>query len=172
MVGLEDRSYSCDIIKRRISKSIFLILSWPGAFLFCRCFIIRKMLFGFSGIYWLQLHHVKLRNLSEPAGIFTDWERFQSLASDFISPRNKVSSEEKADKLAHDVTASIASAYTLSNSKATLSGLHKDLPGLDRLLKQKQALRKLWHETGDLTCKTAVYWIVETIRRIASKKAH
>jgi hypothetical protein len=33
------------------------------------------------------LHHVKTRYLSEPVENFTDWERFQSLASDFISPR-------------------------------------------------------------------------------------
>jgi hypothetical protein len=32
------------------------------------------------------LDHVKIRNLSEPTEKFTDWERFQSLVSDLISP--------------------------------------------------------------------------------------
>jgi hypothetical protein len=30
-----------------------------------------------------------------------------------------------------------------------LSDMNSDLPGLDRLLKHKQRLRKLWHETRD-----------------------
>jgi endonuclease/exonuclease/phosphatase family metal-dependent hydrolase len=33
------------------------------------------------------LDHVKINNLSEPTKKFTDWGRFQSLASDLISPR-------------------------------------------------------------------------------------
>jgi hypothetical protein len=33
------------------------------------------------------LDHVKIRNLSEPIETFTDWDQFQSLASDIISPR-------------------------------------------------------------------------------------
>jgi hypothetical protein len=36
------------------------------------------------------LDHVKIRNLSEPIEEFTDWERFQSLASDLTSPRLKL----------------------------------------------------------------------------------
>jgi hypothetical protein len=57
------------------------------------------------------LDHVIIRNPSEPVEKFTDWERFQSLASDLISPRIEINSGEAADKAASDFTASIASAY-------------------------------------------------------------
>jgi hypothetical protein len=33
------------------------------------------------------LDHVTTRNLSDPVEKFTDWERFQSLASDLVTPR-------------------------------------------------------------------------------------
>jgi hypothetical protein len=36
------------------------------------------------------LDHVKIRNLSEPIENYRDWERFQSLASDLISPRLEI----------------------------------------------------------------------------------
>jgi hypothetical protein len=36
------------------------------------------------------LDHVKIRNLSEPIEKYTGWERFQSLASDLISPRLEI----------------------------------------------------------------------------------
>jgi hypothetical protein len=32
-------------------------------------------------------------------------------------------------------------------------------------------LRKLWHETRDPACKTAVNWVTKTIRRMTQKKA-
>jgi hypothetical protein len=48
--------------------------------------------------------------------------------------------------------------------------MNTDLPGLDRLLNHKQRLRKLWHETRDPACKTAVNWVVKTIRRMTRKK--
>jgi hypothetical protein len=38
------------------------------------------------------LDHVKIRNLSEPVEKFTDWERFQSLASELVSPRVEINS--------------------------------------------------------------------------------
>jgi hypothetical protein len=75
------------------------------------------------------LDHVKIRNLSEPIENFTDWERFQSLASELISPRIQINSGVEADKAARDFTASIPSAYRLSTSKVTLSNINKDLPG-------------------------------------------
>jgi hypothetical protein len=34
--------------------------------------------------------HVKIRNLSEPIEKFTDWDLFQSLASELISPQIKI----------------------------------------------------------------------------------
>jgi hypothetical protein len=101
------------------------------------------------------LGHVKNRNLSEPIEEFTD-ERFQSLASELISPKIEINSVVEANKAARDFTASIASSYRLSTSKIALFDIDNDLPGLDRLLKHKQRLRKLWQETRDPACKTAV----------------
>jgi hypothetical protein len=37
------------------------------------------------------LDHVTTTNLSEPVEKFTDWERFQSLASDLVSPKIQIS---------------------------------------------------------------------------------
>jgi hypothetical protein len=51
---------------------------------------------------------------------------------------------EEADKVGHDFSASIASAYRLLTSKITLSDLNKDLPGLESLPKHKWRLKKLW----------------------------
>jgi hypothetical protein len=90
------------------------------------------------------LDHVKIRNLSDPIKKFTDWEMFQSLASEFISPTIEITSEVEADKAVRNFTASISSAYRLSTSKITLLDLNNDLPGIDRLLKHKQRLRELW----------------------------
>jgi hypothetical protein len=84
------------------------------------------------------LDHVKIRNHSEPIGKFTDWDRFQSLASELISLRIEINSGVEVDKAASDFTASIASAYRLANSKVTLSDINYDIPGLDRLLKHKR----------------------------------
>jgi hypothetical protein len=94
------------------------------------------------------LDHVKIRNLSEPIEKFTDWDRFQSLASDFISPRIEINSGVEADKVARDFTASVASAYRLSTSKLTLLNINNDLPGLDRLLKHKQGLSNCGKKPG------------------------
>jgi hypothetical protein len=117
------------------------------------------------------LDHVTTRNLSEPIEKFTDWERFQSLASDLVCPKIQINSGVEADKVAREFAASIASAYRLSTSKIAVSDLNSDLPGLDRLLEHKQRLRKLWHETRDPACKTAVNWVTKTIRRMSRRKA-
>jgi hypothetical protein len=69
------------------------------------------------------LDHVKIRTLSEPIEKFTNWDRFQRLASELISPQIEIKSEVEADKAAHDFTASIASAYRLPTSKVTLSDI-------------------------------------------------
>jgi hypothetical protein len=42
--------------------------------------------------------------------------------------------------------------------------------GLDCLLTHKQRLRKLWQETRDPACKTALNWVTKTIRRMAWKR--
>jgi hypothetical protein len=88
------------------------------------------------------LDHVKIRNLSDPTEN-SHWERFQNLASELISPKIEITSEVEAKKAARDFTASISSAYRLSTSKITLLDFNNDLPGLDRLSKHKQRLRKL-----------------------------
>jgi hypothetical protein len=102
------------------------------------------------------LDHVKIRNLSDPIEKFTNWDRFQSLASELISPKIEIKSGVEADKAAHEFSASIPSAYRLSTSKITLLDSNNDLPGLDQLLRHKQRLQKLWQETRDPACKAAV----------------
>jgi hypothetical protein len=42
-------------------------------------------------------------------------------------------------KVSRDFTISIASAYRLSTNKFSLSDVNTDLPGLDRLLRKKEA---------------------------------
>jgi hypothetical protein len=79
-------------------------------------------------ILFHTLDHVKIRNLSEPVDKFTDWERFQNLASELISPKIEINTGVEADKAARDFTASIASAYRLSTSKITLFDINNDLP--------------------------------------------
>jgi hypothetical protein len=39
-----------------------------------------------------MLNRVKIRNLSEPIENFTDWDRFQSLASELMSPKIEINS--------------------------------------------------------------------------------
>jgi hypothetical protein len=117
------------------------------------------------------LDHVKIRNRSVPIEKFTDWNRFQSLASQLISSRIEISSAVEADKAACNFTASIASAYRLATGKVTLSDINNDIPGLDRLLKHKRRVRKLWQGTRDPACKTAVNWAKKSIRRMTRRKA-
>jgi hypothetical protein len=100
------------------------------------------------------LDHVKIRNLSDPIENFTDWERFQSLASELISPKIEITSEVEADKSALDFTAYTSSAYRLLTSKIIHLELNNDFPGLDPLLKHKQRLRKLWQESRDQVCES------------------
>jgi hypothetical protein len=111
-----------------------------------------------------SLDHVRTRNLSEPVDKFTDWERFQNLTPELISPRIQFNSGGEADKAARDFTASIVSAYRLSTSKITLSDLNKNTIGLESLLKPKRRLRKLWQVTRDPVCRTAVTWVAKPIR--------
>jgi hypothetical protein len=89
------------------------------------------------------LDHAKINNLSEPIEKFTDWDRFQSLASELISPKVEINAGIEADKVARDFTVFVASVYRLSTSEITLLDINNDLPGLDRLLKYKQRLRQL-----------------------------
>jgi hypothetical protein len=74
------------------------------------------------------LDHVRIKQIFEPLEKFTNWELFQSLASNLISPRVEINSGVEADKAVHAFTASIAFAYRLSTNKITLSDLNNDLP--------------------------------------------
>jgi hypothetical protein len=51
------------------------------------------------------LDHVKIRNISEPIEKFTDWDQFQRIASELMSPRIEINSGVEADKAARDFTA-------------------------------------------------------------------
>jgi hypothetical protein len=48
------------------------------------------------------LDHVKIRNPSDPIEKFTDWGRFQNLASELISPKIEIKSGVEADKAARE----------------------------------------------------------------------
>jgi hypothetical protein len=117
------------------------------------------------------LDHVRIRDLLASVEKFTDWERFHVLAYELISPRIKINSGEEADKVACELTASVASVCKLATSEITLLDLNNNLPGLDHLLKGKQRLRKLRHKTWDPTCKATVNWVARTIRRMTQRKA-
>jgi hypothetical protein len=117
------------------------------------------------------LDHIKMTKLWETTEKFTDWERFQNLASDVISPRVEINLGVEADKAERDFTSSIASAYRLSTSKITISELNHDLLGLDNFLIYKKRRRKLWQETRDPECKTALNSVSKSIRRLTRKKA-
>jgi hypothetical protein len=99
------------------------------------------------------LYHVTTKILSDPLEKCTDWEQFQILVSNLVSPRIEINAGVEADKAALEFTASIASAYRLSTSKVKLAELNSDVPGLDRLLKHKKRLRKLWQETRSQCAK-------------------
>jgi hypothetical protein len=116
------------------------------------------------------LDHVRTKQISEPLEKFTNWEWFQSLASNLISPRVKINSWAEFDKAARAFTAPIASAYRLSTNKITLSDFNNYILGLDRLLRYKKKM-KLWQETRDSKCKTAVNWVLKEITRMTQKKA-
>jgi hypothetical protein len=117
-----------------------------------------------------MLDHVSIRDISTPDEIYTDWERFQSVASDPISPETQIHILEDDEKAARNFAASIASAYSLSTNKFTLSEIYEELPELDRLLQFKHRLRKLWQENRNPACKMAVNWVINTIRRMTRKK--
>jgi hypothetical protein len=59
----------------------------------------------------------------------------------------------------------------LTTSKVKISEVNIKLPGLDLLLKQKQKVKKLCQETRDPTCKTAVNWVTNAIRRMTRRRA-
>jgi hypothetical protein len=116
------------------------------------------------------LVHYKYKNLSETFEKFTDWDRFQNLASELISPTIEINSGVEADKAARDFTFSIVSAYRLAASKVILSDINNDIPGLDRLLMHKQRQKILCQKTRYPARKTAVNLIAKSIRRMIRKR--
>jgi hypothetical protein len=122
-------------------------------------------------IMFCILDHIKAREFYDPVEKFIDCEWFQSLASALVSPRVEINSCIEADNTARDFAAFIASAYRLSTKTTTISDRNRGSSSLERLLKRKQRLRKLWQETKDPACKTAVNWVTKTLRRIARKRA-
>jgi hypothetical protein len=71
------------------------------------------------------------------------------------------SSSEDAEDAARKFADSIASVYRLSKHKIALLKPNEVLPELDRLLQLKHRLRKLWQETSDPACETAVNWVTK-----------
>jgi hypothetical protein len=75
-------------------------------------------------IVFYILDHDKIRNISEPIEQITDWNRYQSLASELITPRIQINPGVEADKAGRDFAASIASAFRLSAKQVTLSDIN------------------------------------------------
>jgi hypothetical protein len=94
------------------------------------------------------LDHVKIRNLSYPIEKFANWERFQSLASELISPKIQNTSEIEADKAERYFTTSISLEYRLSTYKITRLDLNNNLPGLNRLLKKSKGYEICGNKQG------------------------
>jgi hypothetical protein len=61
---------------------------------------------------------------------FTDWELFQSLASELISSNIKILFYNEADKATRDFAASIVSAYRLSARKTKILDRKYEIHGL------------------------------------------
>jgi hypothetical protein len=94
--------------------------------------------------------------------------------SEVISPNIHIYAYEynEAVKAPRDFAASIAPANRLPTRKITILDQEYEIPGLDHLLRHKSKLGKLWHETRDPACKTAVNWVSRNIRRMVQKRAH
>jgi hypothetical protein len=90
----------------------------------------------------------------------------------FNIPRIEINTEKEVATTACYFTTSIAPAHRIPTGKISLSDINNhNLPELDHWLKHKQRLQKLWQETWDPTCKTAVNWVEKTIRKMNSRKA-
>jgi hypothetical protein len=122
-------------------------------------------------IMFCILDHIKAWEILDPFEKFTDWERFQSFASALVSQIVEMNSYIEADKADRDFAASVASAYRLSTKTITISDCNRGLSSLERLLKHKQRLRKLWQETRDPASNMPVNWVTRTIRIMARKNA-
>lgn len=103
----------------------------------------------------------RVRGYSGPVEKFTNWEWFQSLASDLISLESKLG---QVRSVWGCVWIYLAPVCRLATSKITLLVIHVDLPSLDHLLKQILRLRKMWPVMQDPAGKPAVNWVCKTIR--------
>jgi hypothetical protein len=90
--------------------------------------------------------------------------------SKVIFSNNHIHFYNEAVERARDFAASIASAYGLPTRKTTILEQEYEIPDLDHLLKHKRRLGKLWHETRDPACKTAVNRVSRNIRRMVQKR--
>jgi hypothetical protein len=68
---------------------------------------------------------------------------FQSLASELISSRIQSDPSEEIHKTARYFSLIRLGVYAVKKKKLALSDLNNDLPGLDRLLKQKKNANKV-----------------------------
>jgi hypothetical protein len=75
---------------------------------------------------------VKTKEALDPIKKLTDWELFQSLASELISPNILIHSSNETDKGANDFAASVALAHMISTRKTTILDRKDETPGLDR----------------------------------------
>jgi hypothetical protein len=67
-------------------------------------------------IIFYIMDHIRTTKLLEPLNKFIDWDYFQSLATDVMSPRIEINSRIDANKAACNFAAFIASAYWLSTT--------------------------------------------------------
>jgi hypothetical protein len=111
------------------------------------------------------------RQALDPIEKLIDWEMFQSLVSELISPDIQIQSSNEADKTARVFAVSRASAYRIpSRKESIILGRKYEIPGLDYLLKYEGKVRKLWQQTRDPARKTAVNWVTRHIRRMVWKR--
>ena len=71
----------------------------------------------------------------------TDWVLFQNLTYGLMCSRNQVNCKENPVYVSCEFAAFMSWTYWFSKRKITSSNVNKELPGLDRLLMQKQRLR-------------------------------
>jgi hypothetical protein len=91
--------------------------------------------------------------------------------SEVISLNIHIHSYNEADKAARDFATSVASTYRISTRRTKIWDQECEIPGLDCLLKNKRKLSKLWQETRDPACKTAINCVIRYIRRMFQKRA-
>jgi hypothetical protein len=90
--------------------------------------------------FWILL---RSREALDPVKNCIDWQQFQSLASELISPSIQIHSSEEAHKAAHNFAAPIALIYRPSPRKTIILDYKCKLPSLDCLLKHKKKLSKI-----------------------------